>query len=45
MEILKHLQAEAGTVPVTKSSGKSRIVEFRFSCKKQLRHADLLVRV
>src|SRR5262245_844070 len=34
-----HLQAEAGTVPVTKSSGKSRIVQFRYACKKQLRHA------
>lgn len=38
-ESFKHLQAEAGTVPVTKSSGKSRIVEFRFSCNKQLRYA------
>lgn len=35
----KHLQAEAGAVPVTKSSGKSRMVEFRFSCNKQLRYA------
>ena len=35
----KHLQAEAGAVPVTKSSGKSRIVEFRFACNKQLRYA------
>jgi transposase len=35
----RHLQAEAGTVPVTKSSGKSRIVQFRYACKKQLRHA------
>jgi transposase len=35
----KHLQAEAGAVPVTKSSGKSRIVEFRFSCNKPLRYA------
>ena len=35
----KHLQAEAGAVPVTKSSGKSRFVEFRFSCNKQLRYA------
>lgn len=35
----KHLQSEAGTVPVTKSSGKSRIVQFRYACKKQLRHA------
>jgi transposase len=35
----KHLQAEAGTVPVTKSSGKSRMVQFRFACNKHLRHA------
>jgi transposase len=39
-ESFKHLQAEAGAVPVTKSSGKSRIVEFRFSCNKQLRYAS-----
>lgn len=38
-ESFRHLQAEAGAVPVTKSSGKSRIVEFRFSCNKQLRYA------
>jgi transposase len=38
-ESFNHLQAEAGAVPVTKSSGKSRIVEFRFSCNKQLRYA------
>jgi transposase len=38
-ESFKHLQAEAGAVPVTKSSGKSRVVEFRFSCNKQLRYA------
>lgn len=35
----RHLQAEAGVVPVTKASGKSRIIEFRFSCNKVLRHA------
>lgn len=35
----RHLQAEAGTVPVTKASGKSRVVQFRFACKKHLRHA------
>jgi transposase len=35
----RHLQAEAGGVPVTKSSGKSRVVVFRFACNKQLRHA------
>lgn len=35
----RHLQAEAGTVPVTKSSGKSRVVQFRYACKKHLRYA------
>lgn len=35
----KHLQAEAGAVPVTKSSGKSRAVQFRFACNKHLRRA------
>jgi transposase len=35
----RHLQAEAGVVPVTKSSGKSRVVQFRFACNKHLRHA------
>jgi hypothetical protein len=35
----RHLQAESGTVPVTKSSGKSRLVVFRFACNKHLRHA------
>jgi transposase len=35
----RHLQAEAGTVPVTRSSGKSRIVQFRCACKKRLRRA------
>lgn len=34
-----HLQAEGGGVPVTKSSGKSRVVHFRFACNKYLRHA------
>ena len=29
-ESFRHLQAEAGGVPVTKASGKSRVVEFRF---------------
>jgi len=38
-ESFRHLQAEAGVVPVTKASGKSRVVQFRFSCNKQLRHA------
>lgn len=35
----RHLQAEAGVVPVTKASGKSRVVQFRFSCNKAMRHA------
>jgi transposase len=35
----RHLQAEAGTVPVTKASGKSRVVQFRFACNKHLRQA------
>lgn len=38
-ESFRHLQAEAGVVPVTKASGKSRVVHFRFSCNKMLRHA------
>jgi transposase len=33
----RHLQAEAGAVPVTQSSGKSRVVQFRFACNKHLR--------
>jgi transposase len=35
----RHLQAQAGSVPLTKESGKSRVVQFRFSCNKRLRHA------
>jgi transposase len=35
----RHLQAEAGAVPVTKSSSKSRVVQFRFACNKHLRRA------
>ena len=38
-ESSRHLQAEAGAVPVTKASGKSRLVQFRFACNKHLRHA------
>jgi hypothetical protein len=38
-EPFRHLQAEAGVVPLTKASGKSRVVEFRFSCNKILRQA------
>ena len=39
-ESFKHLQAEAGGVPVTKASGKSRVVHFRFACNKLLRYAS-----
>ena len=35
----RHLQCEAGAVPVTQSSGKSSLVVFRFACNKHLRHA------
>jgi transposase len=35
----RHLQAQAGAVPVTKRSGKQqRIVHFRFACDKALRY-------
>jgi transposase len=34
----RHLQAYAGTVPVTKRSGKQRSVQFRFACDKTLRY-------
>ena len=38
-ESFRHLQAHAGTVPVTKRSGKQqRVVQFRFACDKTLRH-------
>ena len=33
----RHLQAQAGTVPVTKRSGKQQVVTFRFACDKPLR--------
>jgi transposase len=39
-ESFKHLQAEAGGVPVTQASGKSRTVQFRFACNKLLRYAS-----
>ena len=39
-ESFRHLQAEAGGVPVTKSSGKSRVVLFRYACNKLLRYAS-----
>lgn len=35
----RHLQAQAGVVPVTKASGKSHVVQFRFACNKLMRHA------
>ena len=38
-ESFRHLQAQAGVVPVTRASGKTRLVQFRFSCNKILRHA------
>jgi transposase len=35
----RHLQAQAGAVPVTKRSGKrQRVVQFRFACDKALRY-------
>jgi len=34
------LQAVAGTVPVTRRSGKSKVVEFRTACSHPLRSAD-----
>jgi len=38
-ESFRHLQAEAGAVPVTRSSGKSRFVQFRCACNKEMRYA------
>ena len=38
-ESFRHLQAQAGMVPVTKRSGKQQVVTFRFACDKQLRYA------
>jgi transposase len=38
-ESFRHLQAQAGTVPVTKRSGKQqRVVQFRYACDKALRY-------
>ena len=37
-ESFRHLQAHAGAVPVTKRSGKQRVVQFRFACDKSLRY-------
>jgi transposase len=41
-ESFRHLQAEAGGVPVTRASGKSRVVHFRFACNKLLRYASYM---
>ncbi len=35
----EHLAAEAGVAPVTRASGKSRAVSFRWACNKRLRRA------
>ena len=35
----QHLQAQAGTVPVTERSGRVHVAKFRFACNKSLRHA------
>ena len=38
-ESFRHLQAQAGAVPVTKRSGKQqRVIQFRFACDKALRY-------
>lgn len=39
-ESFRHLQAEAGGVPVTKASGKSHVVQFRYACNKLMRYAS-----
>ena len=33
------LLAETGTAPVTRSSGRSRTVRFRYATNKRMRHA------
>jgi transposase len=38
-ESFRHLQAQAGSVPYTKQSGKSKSIHFRFGCNKRLRYA------
>ncbi len=35
----QHLQGHSGVVPVTRGSGKSQLVAFRFACNSHLRHA------
>src|SRR3989442_6374195 len=37
-ESFRHLQAQAGTVPVTIRSGKQQVVRFRFACDKSWRY-------
>ena len=37
-ESFQHLQAQAGSVPVTVKSGKQHVVHFRFACDKMLRY-------
>ena len=37
-ESFHHLQAQAGSVPVTVKSGKQHVVHFRFACDKALRY-------
>lgn len=38
-ESFRHLQAQAGAVPITKRSGKQqRVVQFRYACDKGLRY-------
>lgn len=39
-ESFRHLQAHAGSVPVTVQSGKSAAVLFRFACNQHLRQAS-----
>ncbi|MBW1764148.1 MAG: IS110 family transposase [Deltaproteobacteria bacterium] len=38
-ESFRHLQAQAGSVPFTRQSGKGKHVLFRFGCNKRLRYA------
>jgi hypothetical protein len=37
-ESFQHLQAQAGTVPVTSRSGKQQVVHFRFACDTAFRY-------
>jgi transposase len=38
-QTVQHLQGQAGTVPVTEKSGKTRVIKFRFACNTHLRDA------